>query len=274
MRLNTKIAVGLTALGLFVLTAVAIQYLYGSQSTASTTTGKTLDETFGKADFAYGPQAWKPYFYKLPVVQGHDAGGNDDFYVMFIDLNATPKGIIGNNSYTGGVKVEYSFKDLTGLAAFNVYCYAHGNDGTTNGSVYHTNRLGGIGGIGESGYYVYGTSKLAGTAPRTENIDFNHMTIRVANNNGVKYDAYDDGMYHVEFFKSGGGLNTLHLTTDINTTYGQITYTNNQTGTFFITATGGNPIEDAILMVAVNGTIPDTFEMRIEASMNDGQGFL
>ncbi len=170
-------------------------------------------------------------------------------------------------------RVEYSFRDLTGLAAFHVYCYAHNSDASPNGSIYHTNRIGGIGGIGDSAYYVYGTSKLAGTVPSTRSIDYNHVKIRVANPEGPKFNANGDGTYSIDFTKSGGGLNTMHITTDIGEPYGQITYTYNQSGTFYVTGTGGNPIDDTILMVAVNGTIPDTFKLSITASMNDGQGF-
>ncbi|WP_342678341.1 DUF3344 domain-containing protein [Methanofollis sp. UBA420] len=76
-----------------------------------------------------------------------------------------------------------------------------------------------------------------------------------------------DGM--TKFFKfEGGGLNALHVTTDPESEpYGQVTTTEEQSGVFYLSETGGRGFfDDMILMVAVNGAIPDDFALHIRAS--------
>ncbi|MDD4254153.1 MAG: DUF3344 domain-containing protein [Methanofollis sp.] len=76
-----------------------------------------------------------------------------------------------------------------------------------------------------------------------------------------------DGM--TKFFKfEGGGLNALHVTTDPESEpYGQVTTTEEQSGVFYLSETGGRGFfDDMILMVAVNGVIPDDFALHIRAS--------
>ncbi|QYZ78494.1 DUF3344 domain-containing protein [Methanofollis formosanus] len=76
-----------------------------------------------------------------------------------------------------------------------------------------------------------------------------------------------DGL--TKFFKfEGGGLNALHISTDPESEpYGQVTTTEEQSGVFYLTNTGGRGFtDDMILMVAVNGTIPDDFALHIRAS--------
>lgn len=76
-----------------------------------------------------------------------------------------------------------------------------------------------------------------------------------------------DGL--TKFFKfEGGGLNALHISTDPeNEPFGQVTTTEEQSGVFYLTNTGGRGFtDDMILMVAVNGTIPDDFALHIRAS--------
>ncbi|WP_160329496.1 DUF3344 domain-containing protein [Methanofollis ethanolicus] len=76
-----------------------------------------------------------------------------------------------------------------------------------------------------------------------------------------------DGM--TKFFKfEGGGLNALHVTTDPESEpYGQVTTTEEQSGVFYLSETGGRGFfDDMILMVAVNGAVPDDFALHIRAS--------
>ncbi|MBP2145738.1 PGF-pre-PGF domain-containing protein [Methanofollis sp. W23] len=76
-----------------------------------------------------------------------------------------------------------------------------------------------------------------------------------------------DGL--TKYFKfDGGGLNALHISTDPeNEPFGQVTNTEEQSGVFYLTNTGGRGFtDDMILMVAVNGTIPDDFALHIRAS--------
>ena len=95
---------------------------------------------------------------------------------------------------------------------------------------------------------------------------YNNIFIRVANNAGAKYNAFCNNTYNVMFEGIGRGLNALHVSTDPAANFGQVTVTENQTGTFYATDSGGKGYEDDILlMVAVNGTIPDNFRLRITA---------
>jgi hypothetical protein len=275
MELKTKIGIGLAAIFSFIVLMIGIQVLY-SPPAPQTTPAKNvsqLNETFNKSDFIYGPQAWKPYLTKtLPIVEGNDPNGNDSFYVMFVDLYATPFGIDTLSNYTGGIKVDYNFTGLTGLAAFNVYGFAmHSNALGNIPGIYLTNRVSDPATPGDSGYYVHGDSTLTGSTPSTKSLgmDLDHIT--VANSAGPAFNVYNNSTYAITFIQAGGGLNALHITTDAGSNkredFGQVTYTNNQSGTFYVSDTGGAGISDVVLMVAVNGTIPNSFALHLDSSM-------
>ncbi|KAF5050000.1 PEGA domain protein [anaerobic digester metagenome] len=85
--------------------------------------------------------------------------------------------------------------------------------------------------------------------------DYKHIDITMANG-GDKYIKFD-----------GGGLNALHITTDPSERYGQVTETSTQSGTFYFSDTGGRGFfDDLILMVAVQGEVPDNFKLHVRAS--------
>lgn len=74
---------------------------------------------------------------------------------------------------------------------------------------------------------------------------------------------------NTKYFKfDSEGLNALHLTTDPGSEpYGQVTTTDEQSGVFYVSETGGRGFfDDIILMVAINGTIPDDFALHVRAS--------
>lgn len=74
---------------------------------------------------------------------------------------------------------------------------------------------------------------------------------------------------NTKYFKfDGGGLNALHVTSDPGSEpYGQVTTTDEQSGAFYVSDTGGRGFfDDVILMVAINGTIPDDFALHVRAS--------
>jgi hypothetical protein len=107
-------------------------------------------------------------------------------------------------------------------------------------------------------------SMAAGHATAAVLPDFNHIFITVANDAGPKFNSYGNGTYYISFEGETRGQNALHISTDPAEPYGQVTVTKNQTGTFYITDTGGKSYEDeVILMIAVNGTVPDNFRIRI-----------
>ena len=96
--------------------------------------------------------------------------------------------------------------------------------------------------------------------------DYNDIYVTVANNAGVKYNAFSNDTYHILFQGSGQGLNALHISTDPSVNFGQVTRTGEQAGSFYATDSGGKGYEDEIiLMVAVNGTIPDDFRLNIKS---------
>jgi hypothetical protein len=96
--------------------------------------------------------------------------------------------------------------------------------------------------------------------------DFNHIFVTVANDAGPKYNSFQNGTYYVNFEGETRGQNALHISNDPAEPYGQVTVTNNQTGTFYVTDTGGKSYEDeVILMIAVNGTVPEDLRIHISS---------
>jgi PKD repeat protein len=94
--------------------------------------------------------------------------------------------------------------------------------------------------------------------------DYNYIFVTTANDGGVKYNPFADNTYNIRFEGSDRGLNALHISTDPAVNFGQVTNTVSQSGTFYATDSGGKGYEDEILLlVAVNGTIPDDFSLRI-----------
>ncbi len=126
-----------------------------------------LTESFGKSDFIYGPQAYKPGpgtlgTWSLLLYPGEDV--NNPAYLMFIDLNQ------GANMVP--LAVDYSFTNLyADTVAFNIYGWSPGgnqgqgiswtNNTATNGYVINDTAIapvpvppslfllaGGLGGLG------------------------------------------------------------------------------------------------------------------------------
>ncbi len=280
MELSTKIMIGLGAFAILAVLALGLEAQYSPPPPPETPfSGRLmLNETFGKADFAYTLQDWKPYSSKgLPIIPGQDHAGGNNYSVMFIDLYTTPYGIDELNGYTRGVKVEYAFENLTGTAAFHLYGFAmHSNSLGYMPGIYMTNK---VEGSDASGYYVRGATQLSGTLPETKALDvINIVNVSVANDDGPKYDANRDGTYSILFLKAGGGTNALHITTSSGSNKrsdtGQVTFTDDQSGTFYVSHTGGTGLSDVVLMVAVSGTVPDTFSLHLNASMADWSGLV
>ena len=99
-----------------------------------------------------------------------------------------------------------------------------------------------------------------------------HISVVVSNDDGALYD-YDVATYggpeNSYYIKAdGGGLNELHLTNNPADQYGQVTTTNDLSGTFWMTNTGGRGFDDdLILLVSVQGTtLPDVFAVNVKTS--------
>ncbi|MEN6341437.1 MAG: nitroreductase [Methanospirillum sp.] len=109
---------------------------------------------------------------------------------------------------------------------------------------------------------------LAAGAPVSADVlpGYNTIFVGVANDAGPGYDAFGNGTYSIRFEGYDRGLNALHISTDPAVNFGQVTTTANQSGTFYATDSGGKGYEDEILLlVAVNGTVPDDFRLRVTA---------
>ena len=255
MQFKYKLAVSFAVLIILIAGLFAVQYYYLNREASNNCGSYKLDETFSASDFACGPQGWVPYASKLPIVPGGDVN-QEKFYVMFVDLNATSN----LNSTFPRVQVDYSFSGLHGVAAFHVYGYIHSNSGIS-----WTNR---VEGDGSNGYYV--TSD-----PQTTNIlagaqvmeDYDHVFVKIANHAGAVFNDYGNNTYFMRFEKAGGGLNSLHITTDPRVPAGQITNTGNLTGSFFVNFTGDRTQDDFILLVAVNGTLGADFQLNLKSSV-------
>jgi hypothetical protein len=176
--------------------------------------------------------------------------------MMFVDLNATSN----LNSTFPRVQVDYSFAGLHGEMAFHVYGYIHSNYGLS-----WTNR---VEGNGASGFYVTSDQQATSTLAGAQVMEYyDHVYVKVANTAGASFNDFGNNTYFMKFEKDGGGLNTLHITTDPRTPTGQVTNTNNTTGTFFMDYTGGRVQEDFILLVAVNGSIDSDFHLNLKSSV-------
>ncbi len=111
--------------------------------------------------------------------------------------------------------------------------------------------------------------------------NYHFFNVYMANDEGVKYDVpngaaasggtyeYVPNTYWVMFRGGGGGgLNPIHISATSNDRYGaDITRTTSQSGSFWVTFSGGQPtMPEAVLLLAVNGTIPDNFRVRIRST--------
>ena len=107
---------------------------------------------------------------------------------------------------------------------------------------------------------------LSGSASAAEIQSHYKINLTVANDNGVRFNSNNDNTYSY-FYGSGDGTNSIKITNDSSSTNPKVIFTNSQSGTFYITNTGGKGYsDDGILMLAVNGTIPENFKLHIKAS--------
>ena len=177
-------------------TNVANQLPTGVQYTAG-----AVDRTFTEADFAYGPQTWKPgpgdlVTPSLPLWTGQNI--NDPAtasHLMFVDLkvgNLYPSKSAEWTSAVdnGGAKVEFSFTNMTSVAAFNAYgwCLA-ANQGQ---GISWTNRVEGTGNSAYSVVYAAPTPTVTETPTVTPTTT---AVVQVPNGTGLPTDTNSDGLY-------------------------------------------------------------------------------
>ena len=212
--------------------------------------GETV--SFEKSDFNY--ISWKYRPYKEPLLIATGDGGDSSWYLMFVNANVTPP--YGGNpklGRTGYVRVDYDLQNLAGTAAFHVLALT--------GSSWRTNR---IEGFGSSVLFVRGDAE-PGTSmgPTTEMTDYNNIQVLPA---GVRENPEDTApySYYIHFDPASGGLNSLHITQDLSKVKGEIIDTTNQSGSFYLTCSGGPTIDALLLLVAVDEMQPDAFSLSLD----------
>ena len=212
--------------------------------------GETV--SFEKSDFNY--ISWKYRPYKEPLLIATGDGGDSSWYLMFVNANVTPP--YGGNpklGRTGYVRVDYDLQNLAGTAAFHVLALT--------GSSWRTNR---IEGFGSSVLFVRGDAE-PGTSmgPTTEMTDYNNIQVLPA---GVRENPEDTApySYYIHFDPASGGLNSLHITQDLSKVKGEIIDTTNQSGSFYLTCSGGPTIDALLLLVAVDKMQPDAFSLSLD----------
>ncbi len=83
--------------------------------------------------------------------------------------------------------------------------------------------------------------------------NYKQIYVPVENDAGARFDIYNDDTYYYIFTKSGGGLNSIHISDDYSNQDGAV-YTNKGTsGTFYITDTSTDEQyhDNAVLMFAI-----------------------
>jgi hypothetical protein len=240
--------------GMIVLQIVA-ENLYSPQEIESSLQ-LSRNQTYTFADFKYGPQEWRPYNYPLRIDTA-SGGGEESWYLMFIRLNGTPWGGNPNIERRRHLIVDYRFEDLSGMASFNLYgIRKYSPEGVTNRQE----------GYGTSGYTVIGSDLPGMPGYGTDVLPaFNNVEVSLSNLPASSLTETDE-RFLLEFNKGPtSGQDSLHFTTDLSVRKGQVITTSSGQGSFYITHTGGSPLSDIILMVAVNRTQPDTFRVYISS---------
>lgn len=201
----------------------------------------SVNETFYKDDFIYGPQIWKPCpATNYPIFSGQNMDDAENtFNILFIDLYA---GLIGTGtSYyntlidNGMIRIDYEFYNLPegSLATFNAYAYCQSSK--QGEGVRWTNR------VTDSGYYVTGkaaaptadfsANPVKGVAPLTV-----QFTDNSAGNQPFTY-AWD--------FDNDGNVDS----TEKNPAY---TYSTPGTYTVKLTITNAYGTDEKIMNITVN----------------------
>jgi hypothetical protein len=225
--------------------------------TPVTDPGTLIDQVFTKAGFLYGPQSWRPSYDPLGIDPGKEVLDNETWYLMFIDLNATPVSGNPNVRRIGSVRITYNFTDLDGRSVFHVY-------GLTTGIIpTRTNRQVGY---NNNAFVVAGNASAGSAMPAATPLVFSNShlyRIAVANNQLEDYRGMTATTRILSFNQPGSGQGALHITPDLSKPMGTVSETTELNGSFYITATGTEPGNNLLLLVAVDRPQSDSFSLRI-----------
>ncbi len=219
--------------------------------------GTFIDQSFTKAGFLYGPQAWRPGYDPMGIEPGQESPGGT-WYLMFIDTNTTP--VTGNPSVKkiGAVRVTYNFTSLAGRAVFQTY-------GLTDRPAMPT-RTNRQSGTRYCAFIVTGTAEPGATMPAAAPMtvpQIHQYQIAVSNNLAEDYRSMTKTTREFHFTQPGAGQGALHITANLSQPLGGVTETTDTDGTFFVTATGGDAGSALILLVATDRPQPDDFALRV-----------
>jgi len=261
MEFRTRAGLALVLLGIFLGGMVTLdtfgEYFFPENSTAISL-GGTTDQVFTRAGFQYGPQTWRPGYNPLGIDPGLDVVDNESWYLMFLDLNASPVSGDPNVMRTGSVRLTYNFTDLSGRAVFGVYGLTTGTQPT------RTNRQTGY---NYCAFVVNGNATPGTSMPGASPLPFSpthQYTIAVSNNLLSDSDTLSATTRTFAFrAPAGSGEGALHIASSLSKRMGDVTETSSQDGSFYVTATGTDPGNALILMVAVDRPQPDGFSLRV-----------
>jgi len=263
MDFKGRVGLALVLLGCF-LGAMVVLGIFGDVlfpgNDNAITQGTTADQVVTQAGFQYGPQSWRPGYNPLGIDPGQDVLDNESWYLMFLDLNASPVSGDPNVMRTGSVRLTYNFTGLAGRAVFGVYGLTTGTQPT------RTNRQTGYNycAFVVNGNATPGTS-MPGASPLPVS-PTHQYTIVVSNNLLSDSDTLSATTRTFAFYPpAGSGEGALHITSSLVKRMGTLTETSVQEGSFYITSTGTDPGNALILMVAVDRPQPDNFSLRVRS---------
>ncbi|MDD5186810.1 MAG: PKD domain-containing protein [Methanoregula sp.] len=183
--------------------------------------------------------------------------------------SSAPVANFAANATTGAAPVAVQFTDKsTGTPTSWLWDFGDSSTSTEQNPV-HTYTTGGTYSVNLTVTNDKGTNTITWPGYITVMAplpNYNNIFFSVANDAGAKYNAYGNNTYYVSFKGANSGLNALHISTDPSVINGQVTVTGNLNGTFTATSNDAKGFQDdVILMVAVNGTIPDNFRLSVKA---------
>jgi hypothetical protein len=265
MDLRSRVGLAFILLGCF-LGAMVVLDLFGETVLPPVSTelvpGTLLDQSFTRAGFLYGPQSWRPGYDPQGIEPGEEIDGNKTWYLMFIDLNATPVSGNPNVKRLGAVRITYNLTQLDGRAVFHVY-------GLTDSTAMPT-RTNRQTGNRHSAFMVEGrnvTTSSSMPAATPLPVPASHQyRIAIANNQLADADTLSSTTRALWFNGPLSGQGSLHITPGLSNPRGDVTETQELNGTFFVTATGGDPGYDLLLLAAVDRPQPEGFSLRVRTA--------
>ncbi len=204
--------------------------------------------------------------YNVTLIASNDAGSST--LTSYINVSSNPPVVnFTASTQSGSYPLIVQFTDKSQDASTWLWDFGDGTTSTLQNPK-HTYTTAGNYTVGLTDTNDAGSSTLIlNNYIQATNIisTYYNMYLYMSNHNGT---AYPDGGPTNSYYFTQGGLNQLHITTNpVTTPNGQVTTSSSQSGTFYISSTGGRGSnDDLILLVAVKGPIPSNFSVQIVSS--------